>query len=78
VKTKVSATVDRDRLAEAKKLTGSANVSAVLDEALEALIVAHLEHAHAAGYERVPQGAETIALPDPTVWTSLPWDESGA
>ncbi|MHB1711236.1 MAG: hypothetical protein ACYCV7_07515 [Acidimicrobiales bacterium] len=78
MKKKVSATVDRDRLAEAQKLTGSANVSAVLDQALEALIVAHLEHAHAAGYDRFPQGDETIALPDPTVWASLPWDEDGA
>jgi len=78
VKTKVSATVDRDRLAEAQKLTGCANVSAVLDQALEALITAHLERAHAEGYDRMPQGAETIALPDPSVWASLPWDEDEA
>lgn len=78
MKTKVSATVDHDRLAEAQKLTGSTNVSAVLDQALEAFIVAHLERSHAAGYDRVPQGDETIALPDPTVWASLPWDEDGA
>jgi hypothetical protein len=75
VKTKVSATIDRDRLAEAKRLTGCANVSAVLDQALEALIVARLERAHADGYARLPQGDETIALPDPSVWASLPWDE---
>jgi len=70
MKTKVSATVDHDRLAEAQKLTGCANVSAVLDQALEALIVAHLEHAHATGYARTPQGDETIAVPDPSVWAS--------
>jgi hypothetical protein len=78
VKTKVSATIDHDRLAEAQKLTGCANVSAVLDQALEALIVVHLERAHADGYARVPQGDETIALPDPSIWASLPWDEDEA
>lgn len=78
MKTKVSATVDRDRLAEAQKLTGCANVSAVLDQALEALIVALLERAHSEGYARTPQGDETMALPDPSVWASLPWDGDGA
>ena len=75
MKTKVSATVDRERLAEAQKLTGCASVSAVLDQALEALIVSHLERAHAEGYVRMPQGDDGIALPDPSVWASLPWDE---
>ncbi len=75
MKTKVSATIDHDRLAEAQKLTGCSNVSAILDQALEALIVAHLERAHADGYARIPQGDETIALPDPSIWASLPWDE---
>ena len=78
MKTKVSATIDHDRLAEAQKLTGCANVSAVLDQALEALIVAHLERAHAAGYGRIPQGDETVALPDSSIWASLPWDENEA
>ena len=78
MKTKVSATIDHDRLAEAQKLTGCANVSAVLDQALEALIVAHLERAHAEGYARIPQGDETIALPDPSIWASSPWDEDEA
>jgi Arc/MetJ family transcription regulator len=77
MKTKVSATVDEDRLAEAQKLTGCTNVSAVLDKALEALIVAHLERTHAEGYTRLPQGDETVALPDPAVWAGLPWDEDG-
>jgi hypothetical protein len=75
VKTKVSATVDQDRLAHAQKLTGCANVSAVLDQALEALIVAHLEQAHAEGYARQPQGNETLTRTDPSVWADLPWDE---
>lgn len=78
MKTKVSATIDRDRLAEAQKLTGCTNVSAVLDQALEALIVSHLERAHAEGYVRMPQDDDTIALPDPSMWASLPWDEDGS
>ncbi len=77
MKTKVSATVDRDRLTEALQLTGCTNVSSVLDQALEALIVAHLERVHAEGYARIPQGDETMAHPDPSVWASLPWDEEG-
>ena len=34
--------------------------------------------AHADGYARIPQGDETIALPDPSIWESLPWDEEEA
>ncbi len=75
MKTKVSATVDERRLAEAQKLTGCSNVSAVLDEALQALIVSYLERAHAEGYVQIPQGDDTIATPDPSVWTALPWDD---
>ncbi len=78
MKTKVSATIDRDRLVEAQKLTGCANVSALLDQALDALIVSHLEQAHLEGYVRVPQGDETIARPDPSIWASLPWDQDGS
>ena len=77
MKTKVSVTVDEDRLAEAQRLTGCTNVSALLDQALEALIVAHLERAHAEGYTRFPQGDETVARPDPAVWAALPWDDGG-
>jgi hypothetical protein len=78
MKTKVSATIDRDRLAEAQRVTGCTNVSAVLDQALEALIVSHLERTHAEGYDRMPQSDDTIALPDPSVWAALPWDEDGS
>lgn len=42
-KRKVSATVDRERLAEATELTGVDSVSGVLDRALEALIERELE-----------------------------------
>ena len=75
MKTKLSATVDQARLAEAQRLTKCSNVSAVLDQALEALITAHLERAHAEGYARVPQGDETVSLPSSSVWADLPWDD---
>ncbi len=74
-KVKVSATVDPDRLARAKQLTGSENVSEVLDRALAALVDRELERVHAEGYARVPQGDETIEAVDPEVWSNLPWDE---
>jgi hypothetical protein len=74
-KTKVSATLDPERLARARQLTGSTNVSEVLDLALDALIERLLERAHTEGYERIPQG-EDVMSPDPAVWADLPWDES--
>lgn len=78
MKTRVSATVDRARLTRAQELTGCANTSSVLDQALELLIVAHLERAHVQGYARRPQGVETISAPDSSVWADIPWDEDDA
>lgn len=75
MKTKVSATVDEDRLATAQRLTGCTSVSAVLDRALQALITEYLERAHADGYARAPQAGETVASPDPAMWAGLPWDD---
>lgn len=74
-KVKVSATVNPDRLARAKELTGCENVSEVLDRALAALIEDELERAHADGYARVPQASETVEVVDSDVWSELPWDE---
>lgn len=72
-KIKVSATVDPERLARAKELTGVESVSRVLDRALEVLIQAQLERAHAEGYVESPQGDDTVSTVDPTVWSELPW-----
>ncbi|MHB8294132.1 MAG: hypothetical protein ACYDH5_05795 [Acidimicrobiales bacterium] len=74
MKTKISASIDSTKLLRAQELTSSSNVSAVLDQALEALITAHLERAHEIGYARMPQDGETITMPDPSVWASVPWD----
>jgi len=74
-KTKVSATVDTDRLARAKQLTGVQNVSQVLNRALGVLIEAELEQIHVDGYTRIPQGEETVHTVDATVWADLPWEQ---
>jgi len=74
-KIKVSATIDPDRLERAKKITGSDNISEVLDLGLRALIVAELEAIYVDGYARIPQGDETSAVIDPRFWADLPWDE---
>ncbi|MGK2957435.1 MAG: hypothetical protein ACSLFB_03345 [Acidimicrobiales bacterium] len=74
-KAKVSATIDPGRLAQAKQLTGSNNVSEILDRALIALIDDELERIHAQGYERVPQGSETVQEVDALLWSDLPWEE---
>jgi hypothetical protein len=74
-KVKVSATVSPERLARAKQLTGSDNVSEVLDVALAALIEKRLEQVHAEGYIRTPQADDTIQVVDTEVWADLPWDE---
>jgi post-segregation antitoxin (ccd killing protein) len=42
-KTKVSATVDPERLAEARAVTGTTNLSQLLDQALAAVIERELE-----------------------------------
>jgi hypothetical protein len=74
-KVKVSATIDPDRLERAKKLTGSDNISEILDMGLQALIVAEQETIYVEGYTRLPQGNETSAVVDPKFWADIPWDE---
>lgn len=74
-KMKISATVRPDRLEEARRLTGSDNVSEVIDRALAALITAELERIHADGYARVPQEPDDLLLVDGRVWAAIPWDD---
>ena len=74
-KVKISATVDPGRLEKAKQLTGCESVSEVLDRGLRALIESYLETVHAQGYERHPQGTETVTGVEPAIWADLPWDE---
>ncbi len=75
MRTKVSATLDPERLAQAKELTGLDNTSELLNRALGALIAEELERIHADGYAATPQGAEVVSEVDPSIWSDIPWDE---
>ncbi|MDA8061291.1 MAG: hypothetical protein M0T80_02465 [Actinomycetota bacterium] len=74
-KVKISATVDPAQLERAKELTGLSSVSQLVDRGLAALIKDNLERAHAEGYVRRPQGAETVTTVDGIVWTEMAWDD---
>ena len=68
-KQKISATVDRERLATAVELAGEASVSAVLDAALEALIERERERRWLAAHP--PTDLPGEVAPD---LSDLPWD----
>jgi len=53
-KTKVSVTLDPDKVAQARGLLGAATLSHVLDVALDRLIVDELERRHVAAYVHRP------------------------
>lgn len=74
-KVKVSATVSPEHLARAKQLTGSQNVSEVLDRGLKALIDDELERIHAEGYAGSAQADEAVDTVDAAVWSKIPWYE---
>ena len=74
-KIKLSVTVSPERLARAQELTGCQKASEVLDRGLSALIEDELERIHADGYVAHPQGDDTVAMVDPSVWADLPWEE---
>jgi len=69
-RTKVSATLTPDRLREAREVTGTSNVSQLLDEALAALIERELEKRwlEANLSDELP-GEVEVDL------TSVPWEE---
>jgi len=60
-KTKVSVTLDPEKLAQARGLLGAATLSEVLDVALGRLITDELERRHIAGYLRRPLGEDEDA-----------------
>ncbi|HYZ97954.1 MAG TPA: type II toxin-antitoxin system CcdA family antitoxin [Acidimicrobiales bacterium] len=69
-KTKVSATLSPERLAQARKVTGTSNLSMLLDEALAALIERELERQWLEAHpdDELP-GEVEVDL------SSVPWDE---
>jgi len=69
-KTKVSATVSPHRLARAREITGTDNVSELLDQALDALIERELEQRWLRAHPDQELPGEV--LPD---LSAVPWDE---
>ncbi|MFV0495063.1 type II toxin-antitoxin system CcdA family antitoxin [Mycobacterium sp.] len=69
-RTKISATLTPERLREAQQVTGTSNISQLLDEALSALIERELEKQwlEANPDEGLP-GAVPVDL------TAVPWEE---
>lgn len=68
-KQKISATVDRERLAHAVELTGESNVSAVLNAALGVLIERELERRWLKAHPATDLPGEV-----PPDLTDIPWE----
>jgi hypothetical protein len=67
-KTKISATVSPERLAEARAVTGTSNISQLIDAALEVLINREQRRIDAHPDDELP-GQVGVGL------SSVPWDE---
>lgn len=74
-KQKVSVTLSPERLSRAQAITGSENVSELLDDALAALIDRELERRWLAGHTG---GSDDLDLPGEVVvdLSDLPWDSA--
>ena len=74
-KQKVSVTLSPERLLRAQLITGSANVSELLDDALEALIERELERRWLAAHE---SSGEDPDLPDEVTvdLRDVPWESA--
>ena len=70
-KVKISATVQPERLAEARAVTGTTNLSQLLDDALAALITRELERRWLDAHPDDELPGEV-----PVDLSSVPWDES--
>ncbi len=72
-KQKVSVTLSPERLRRAREVTRSANLSELLDDALDALVERELERRWLEGHERA---AGDTGLPGevPVDLTGVPWD----
>lgn len=74
-KQKISATLSPERLRRAQAITGSRNVSELLDDALSALIDRELERQWLAGYEG-GAGDPDLAGEVISDLSDVPWDEN--
>lgn len=73
-KQKVSVTLSPERVARAREVTGRDNMSALLDDALEALVERELERRWLAGQIAAQPQSD---LPDdlPVDLSEVPWDD---
>lgn len=74
-KQKVSVTLSPERIERARAVTGRANLSELLDDALDAVVERELERQWLAGHDR--SAAATADLPGEVAvdLTEVPWDE---
>ena len=72
-KQKVSVTLSPERLRRAREVTRSANLSEMLDDALDALVERELERRWLEGHERAP-GDTGLPGEVPVDLTDVPWD----
>ena len=77
VKRKVSATVEPERIRRAQVVTGSTNLSELIERGLDALIERELERRWVSGYQQHPDGDEFSDLPGEVRvdLSAVPWDE---
>lgn len=72
---KTTITIDRSKVADAVALTGARSTSAVIDIALERLILAERLRRDVAAYAAAPQGLEETALTELPVAFDLDDDD---
>ncbi len=83
-KTKISVSLDGNKLSQAQALVTAASVSELLDVALVRLIEDELERRHVDGYERTPVNADLVGwaqlrrvpLSDDVDWAGLYGEQS--
>lgn len=72
-KRKISATLSPERIQQAQELTGSTNLSELLEQGLAALVERELERRWVAGYQRQPPGEDLPAEIEPDL-DAAPWE----
>lgn len=72
-KKKISATLSPERIRQAQALTGSTNLSDLLEQGLAALVERELERRWFAGYEDQPPGDDLSEDIEPDL-EAAPWD----
>lgn len=74
-KQKVSVTLSPERIDRARAVTGKANLSELLDDALDALVARELERQWLEAHQEPSAGADDLPGGVPVDLTDLPWDD---